>query len=165
MDVRLYVDEVERQLMTAAEAAGEEARTLAERLVGPLGSAIRLAVQDAVTVAAEEITRELAPGSVEVRLRGRDLDFAVTPPAGASDDEEVDAQPAPSLDDDGAMARVNLRLPDQLKARVEQAAARDGLSVNSWLVRAAAIAVERAEPGRRRAGRGLPGTRYTGWAR
>ena len=60
------------------------------------------------------------------------------------------------------MSRINLRMPEHLKARVERAAADEGLSVNAWLVRAAAVALERANP-ERRAPQGAQ--RYTGWAR
>ena len=72
------------QLEVAAEAGGDEARALAERLVAPLDAAIRLAVQDALAAAAEEITLELAPGSVELRLRGREPEFVVSLAAGRS---------------------------------------------------------------------------------
>jgi hypothetical protein len=64
------------------------------------------------------------------------------------------------------MARINLRMPDHLKSRVDHAAAGEGLSVNAWLVRAAADAVERVDPAPRsdrRGGRGAQ--RFTGWAR
>src|ERR1039458_4061050 len=80
MNLRLYVEDIHRQLLTAAEAGGDEARALTERLVAPLDAAIRLALQDVLAAAAEEITCELAPGSVELRLRGRDPEFVVTPP-------------------------------------------------------------------------------------
>ena len=66
------------------------------------------------------------------------------------------------------MARINLRLPDQLKSRVEQAADREGLSINAWLVRAVAAAVERGDRARRRRpakGGSGGGRRYTGWGR
>jgi hypothetical protein len=67
------------------------------------------------------------------------------------------------LDDEGSVSRINLRLPDQLKSRIEEAAGRDGLSVNAWLVRAAAAAV-RPEPAvTQRAPVG--GQRFTGWVR
>jgi hypothetical protein len=141
-----------------------------ERFAAPLEAAIRLALQDALAAAAEEITCELAPGGVEVRLRGRDLDFVVTPPPAdpaTAEGAGADSGPLPPVPDgdDGSVARINLRLPDHLKTRVEQAAGRDGLSVNAWLVRAAAAALERSDPDRGRA-RGPKGTqRYTGWAR
>lgn len=172
MDLAPYVDNLQQQLAVAAEAGGEEARAVAERLAAPLDSAIRLTLQDALTVAAEEITLELAPRAVEVRLRGRELEFVVTPaPAESSeadraDDDDGVAPPPPVDGDEGSMTRINLRLPDHLKARVEQAAGREGLSVNAWLVRAAAAALERADPDRRRGPRPARGTQhYTGWAR
>jgi hypothetical protein len=174
MDLTAYVDNLQRQLAVAAEAGGDEARAVAERLAAPLDAAIRLTLQDALTVAAEEITLELAPRAVDVRLRGRELECVVTPaPAELSsagsgdDDDDHGVSPLPPVDgDEGSMTRINLRLPDHLKARVEQAAGREGLSVNAWLVRAAAAALERADPDRRRGPRPERGTqRYTGWAR
>lgn len=61
---------------------GDEARALAERLTAPLESAARLTMLNVLSAATDEITRELAPGSVDVRLRGLDPDFLVTlPPA------------------------------------------------------------------------------------
>jgi hypothetical protein len=169
MDLRQYTETIQRQLAVAAEAGGDEARALAERLVAPLDAAIRLALQDALAAAAEEITTELAPGSVELRLRGRDPEFVVTPPpADAPDDDLAEvAEPAAAPEgDDGAMSRINLRLPDHLKTRIEHAAGSEGLSVNAWLVRAAAAALGRPGPARPREPRAPRGAqRYTGWAR
>lgn len=171
MDLAPYVEHLQTQLATGADAAGEEARAVVERLAAPLEAAIHLTLQDALSVAAEEITCELAPGAVEVRLRGRELEFVVTPPPAetpAGDFAEADhgAPPPPVDADEGAMSRINLRLPDHLKARVEQAAGREGLSVNAWLVRAAAAALNRADPDRRRGPWPSRGTQhYTGWAR
>ena len=172
MDLAIYVDNLQRQLAVAAEAGGDEARAVAERLAAPLDAAIRLTLQDALTAAAEEITLELAPRAVDVRLRGRELEFVVTPApaepsaADSGDDDGGVGSPPPVDGDEGSMTRINLRLPDHLKARVEQAAGREGLSVNAWLVRAAAAALERVDPDRRRGPRPARGTqRYTGWAR
>lgn len=167
MDLRPYIDSINSQLAAAAEAGGEEARTMAERLAATLDAAIRLALQDALAAAAEEITVELAPGSVELRLRGRDPEFVVTPaPVDDQSQGEPYREPAPVDAEEGGVARINLRLPDQLKARVEQAAVAEGLSVNSWLVRAATAALERPDPGSRKTPPArYGGQRYTGWAR
>lgn len=176
MDLNPYIDSLRRQVFVAAEAGGTEARELAERLVTPLDAAIRLTLQDALASAAEEITVELAPGSVELRLRGREPEFVVTPPpmpdAPAREADDVAplgwrALASGSLEgEEGGTARINVRMPDHLKARVEEAAARDGVSVNAWLVRAAAAALERSDPERRRERRASRGSqRYTGWAR
>jgi hypothetical protein len=175
MQIDTYIQSVRSQLELAAEAGGEDARDLARRLVAPLESAIRLSVQDALAAAAEEITLELAPGSVELRLRGREPEFVVSlPPAepGAGDVAEDQAVPPASWraqgeDDDAALSRINLRLPDRLKARIEEAATDEGLSINAWLVRTAAVAVERRDPVHRRESRTTPhgAQRYTGWSR
>jgi hypothetical protein len=175
MDLSPYIANIHQQLADSAEAGGDEARSLAERLAAPLDSAIRLALQDALGTAAEEITLELAPGSVELRLRGRNPEFVVTlPPAEQTADDRADAAQdiAYSLaphnlgeGDDGGMSRINLRMPDQLKTRVEQAAGNEGLSVNTWLVRAAGLALDRSDT-TRRAGRAASGPgRFTGWVR
>lgn len=170
MDLTPYVDQLRRDLLTAADAGGEEARALAERLTAPLESSVRLALLSALSQAAEEITAQLAPGAVDVRLRGSDLGFAVTvpptePPAGPAGDSPAAEPPAVDLDEGGTL-RITLRLPEQLKARVDEAATRLGVSVNTWLVRAIAGAMEpqprTAEP---RRGRRSYGSDYTGWAR
>jgi hypothetical protein len=170
MNLDLYVENLNRQLAVAAEAGGDEARALAERLVAPLEAAIRLTLQDALAAAAEEITTELAPGSVELRLRGRDPEFVVTPPPADSSADDLagddERPPVVPEGDEGAVSRINLRMPDHLKARIEQAAGSEGLSVNAWLVRAAAAALERTGSSRRPERRASQGAqRYTGWAR
>ncbi|MGA2836758.1 MAG: toxin-antitoxin system HicB family antitoxin [Acidimicrobiales bacterium] len=176
MDLRPYIDEIHDQLEVAAEAGGEAARALAERLAAPLDAAVRLSLLDALAAAAQEITRELAPGSVEVRLRGRDPEFVVTNPAEPADgylddgvatmEFEATAATGGLVGDDGGMARINLRMPDHLKSRIDRAAAGQGLSVNAWLVRAAAAALERTDPSGRSVRRAPQGSqRFTGWAR
>jgi HicB family len=170
MDLRFHVESLHRQLVAAAVVGGEDARVLVERLAAPLDAAIQLTLQDVVAAAAEEITTELAPGSVEVRLRGRDPEFVVTlPPTPAPAGDEPAAptvRPAPADGDEGGTSRINVRMPDQLKARVEQAANAEGLSVNTWIVRAAAAALDRTLPARPSDRRGPQGgQRFTGWAR
>ena len=167
MDLAPYVENLRRELAVAADAGGEDARALAERLTAPLESAIRLTLLDALSAAADEITRELAPGSVELRLRAGEPDFVVTPaPADETVEPARDAPPAPAEADEGATARINLRLPEQLKAGVEHAAGRERLSVNAWLVRVVAAAVAPADPDRRPQQRGgRVGESYTGWVR
>lgn len=175
MDLRPYIESIHQQLADTAEAGGDDARALAERLAAPLDAAIRLALQDALGAAAEEITVELAPGSVELRIHGRNPEFVVTPPPvdrpvdDFSDELYVHAPGPDALSpadaDEGGTSRINLRMPDHLKTRVEQAASSEGLSVNTWLVRAASSALDRADAGGRegRVSRG-PG-RFMGWVR
>ncbi|MEV4053780.1 hypothetical protein AB0J55_21525 [Amycolatopsis sp. NPDC049688] len=160
MDLTPFVDSLRREFAVAAEAAGEDAVALAGRLASPLASAIRLTLLDALSAAADEITRDLAPGSVEVRLRRREAEFAVSVPT-APEPAPAEAPPPPEADD-GAVSRINLRLPDQLKQRVEEAASRERLSINAWLVRAAstALGADASRPPHRRS---VYGEKYTGW--
>src|ERR1700688_5304937 len=88
MGLRPYIESIHQQLAETAEAGGDDARALAERLAAPLDAAIRLALQDVLAAAAEEITCELAPGSVELRLRGRDPEFVVSLPQSELPSEE-----------------------------------------------------------------------------
>jgi hypothetical protein len=177
MELTPYVELLRRELAVAAEAGGEEARALAERLTAPLESAIRLTLLEALSAATAEITRDLAPGSVHLRLTGREPDFVVTvPPTDLSvTEEQAPSAPAAATDDatlpsgdKGGTSRINLRLPDDIKAAVEDAAGRERISVNAWLVRAAAAQLGRgAGPA---AGPGAGGLRgrgqtFTGWAR
>ncbi|MCC8248024.1 toxin-antitoxin system HicB family antitoxin [Saccharothrix luteola] len=162
MDLTPYVDNLRRELATAAESGGAEARALAERLVAPLESAVRLTLLEALSTAVDEITRDLAPGSVDVRLRGRDPEFVVSVPDDATPSQDDAMELPPVVPEEGAVARINLRLPEHLKLRVEEAASREGVSVNAWLVRAAAAGLGH---GGRPAGRSAARQSYTGWVR
>jgi hypothetical protein len=169
MELSLYVESLRDHMALAAESGGDEARATAERLVGQLESAVRLVLLEALSAAADEITGELAPGAVEVRLRGTDPTFVVTPPPGEDSFAETEPESrAPVLSgaaetDEGGTARLNLRLPESLKTRVEEAARVEGLSLNAWLVRAAAAALGPGGQPQRRTASG--GVHYSGWVR
>jgi hypothetical protein len=174
MELTQYVESLRRELTTAAEVGGEDARALANRLLRPLDAAVRLTLLEALSAAAEEISAELAPGAVDVRLRGGTAGFVVTPPPTPVTPADDDAGPVEvrlpvAEGDDAAMVRINLRLPANLKALIEDAAAAGGLSVNAWIVRATAAGL--ASEGRR-ATRPAPaqkpdrvGQNYSGWVR
>lgn len=174
MELTRYVVDLQDRLAAAAEIGGEDARQLAQQLAAPLDAAVRLVLLEALTAAAGEISAELAPGSVDVRLRAGVPEFVVeagtpvidTPPAPPRSATAVPESPAPDADE-GTTTRTTLRLPDHLKAQVEVAAARDGVSVNTWLVRAVAGALDHP------VGRPAPqpttdprtANRFNGWVR
>ena len=171
MDLTPYVDNLRRELAVAAEAGGDDARALAERLTAPLESAIRLALLDALSAAADEITRDLAPGSVEVRLRGRDPEFVVTPPpADAAGRAGAGRPPAPAAargaPTTARTARINLRLPEQLKA-AHRGGRRPRAAVGQRLARPRRRrrAARRRRPPRPPQRGGAAGQRFTGWVR
>lgn len=139
MDLYPYLETVRGELTAAADVESDDVRRAAERLARALEPAVRLALMEALSQAAAEITRDLPAGSVEVRLRGRDPEFVVdvldvvpTPlaqvtfPAGAQDDDP----------DDSTVTRITLRLPESLKTRAEELAAASRHSLNTWIVQA-----------------------------
>ena len=169
MDLAQYVSALQEQLAVAAASGGDDALALAERLTAPLEAATRLVLLEALSAAATEISCELAPGSVDLRLRGRDPEFVVIPPPGgqvfeheASRPSALSTQAAAGDGDEDSTARITLRLPEQLKLRMEEEANREGLSVNAWLVRAVAAALKNRGRG---SGQGPPpgGEHFTGW--
>jgi len=144
MDITPYVESLRQDLAAAAEAGGPEAKAAAERLALALDPAVRLALMDALSQAAAEITSELAAGSVDVRLKGREPQFVVdvpTMPLQAADQPTAPTAPhaptppeAEEEDEDGNVARITLRIPESVKFKAEELAAKSGHSLNSWLV-------------------------------
>jgi HicB family len=183
MELTPFVDAMRRDLSAATALADEPTRNIVDRLGTTLDTTARLAMYDALSQACAEISRELSPGAVEVRLAGRDPQFVVTAPPrvtptpptppvpptapippipplgtiaalpplatttvlpiddGAGPDDEAGDSQGDTDDSDGGSARITLRLPGNLKNRVDEAAARSGLSVNAWLVQAVQDAV------------------------
>lgn len=145
MELAPYIDSLRADLAAVAEAAGPEARTTAERLVASLDSAVRMAMLEALSDAAAEVTTQLPGGAVELRLKGREPQFVVTaepmltapePPGEAGGNEAGDDDP----EDGGAVARITVRIPESLKARAEELASGRGQSLNSWIVQALRLA-------------------------
>jgi HicB family len=135
MDITPYVDTLRRDLVAAAEAGSDELKQAAERLAYALDPSARLALMEAISHAAAEITAELPEGSVEVRLVGRELDFVVeiAPPSAMPAPPPPPAPPVVE-EEDGDLARITLRIPEAVKARAEEKAAAAGQSLNTWMV-------------------------------
>ena len=166
MELNAYVEALQAQLASAAAAAGQEGIEMAERLTGTLDAAARLVLQDALSDAAQEITRDLAPASVEIRLRGRELAFVVTPTRSAEEPAGGEAERSAGRGSEaaveGATSRISFRPPDHLKVRIEDAAERDGLSVNAFLVRTLTAVLDPGRaPSTRTDSKGA--TRVDGW--
>ena len=135
MDITPYVDSLRQDLVAAAEAGGDDIKRAAERLMMALAPATRLVLMEAISQAAAEITAELPSGGVDVRLEGRDLDFVVHGPPAAPAAPPPPPPPAPEETDEGGLARITLRIPESVKTRAEEKAARAGDSLNTWLVK------------------------------
>jgi hypothetical protein len=162
MDITGYIDRLRADLVAAAASGGETMVDAAERLATTLDAAVRMVLLEALSDAAAEISTELDGGAVEVRLKGRDPQFVVTPPPTPFAETDAADTESAGEHDDAVTVRITLRLPESLKQRVEEAANRSRQSLNTWLVEAARSASrEPASPWEWRVG----GKRLSGWAR
>ncbi|HEY2327602.1 MAG TPA: toxin-antitoxin system HicB family antitoxin [Gaiellaceae bacterium] len=133
MNLTIVLEGLTEDLQGIASLGDERSAQIARRLADALGSNLRLKVFDLLTQAAVELSSKLPNGHVEVRLVGQEPELIfvddVGPDHTGSSSEELSA-------------RITLRLPEGLKAAVERAADREGVSANTWLVRAIARAAE-----------------------
>jgi hypothetical protein len=146
MDIDAHIEALAADLATTAGLGDDVTLRVAGQLSLALLPAFRLRVQDILAEAALELNDQLPSGHVELRLAGGDVGLTYL-------EDHAAAEPA---GDDAQAARITLRLPEGLKARAESAAGAEGVSLNTWLVRATARALDRGRVGR--------GRRITGYA-
>ncbi|GIM95212.1 hypothetical protein [Paractinoplanes toevensis] len=155
MDLTPYLETLRADLAAAAAPGGPETTRAAELLGHSLEASARLALLEALSDAAAEITTHLSDATVEVRLRGREADLVVTRTAPEQPDNQP---PPPPMADAGDLTRLTLRMAESLKTHVEQMAAAEGISVNAWLVRAVTSALTfRNQPQPPRSGKRMTG--------
>lgn len=161
MDLSPYIDQLRQDLHSAASAGDEQTRQAATVLSGAIEPAVRLAVMNALSDLAAEVTTQLDGQVVDIRLDGRDVRVVVSgghraPPA----EEEVEPPPPPPSGDAGDISRITLRLLDEIKTQAEQAASSQGVSLNTFVAQAVQGALHSGRPRGpwdRRGGRGRGG--------
>jgi hypothetical protein len=139
MDLTPYVDSLREDLTTTASAGDEQTRRAAAVLSAALEPAIRLAIMNAMSDLAAEVTAALDDHVVEVRLAGRDVQVVVTGTAQRAPEPEQE-QPLPPFTGGATSAenisRMTLRMFEQIKNQAEQAAAAQGVSLNTFVSQA-----------------------------
>src|SRR5204863_2792598 len=125
MQIDGYVQALREDLARVAAVGDESTARAAELLAVALESAVGRRLLEALGEAALELNGQLQRGRVEIRFAGGDPELVYVP-----DEEEPPLEAA----DEAFTARITLRLPESLKARLETAASREGVSVNTWLV-------------------------------
>jgi predicted HicB family RNase H-like nuclease len=129
-----HVKAIQADLAAAAALGDEAAAEAGRRLSEALESSLYVRLLDILTEAGVDLSTSFANGHVEVRLAGREPELVFV--------DAVEAEEPHALPGDDTSARITLRLPESLKTSVEVAAAADGISANSWIVRALARALE-----------------------
>jgi hypothetical protein len=171
MDLSHYVSQLREDLASAAAAGDEQTRRTAALLGAAIEPAARLALMNALSDLAAEVTATLPDRVVEVRLDGRDVRVSVTADATAEPTPEPEPEPQGGFRgfagaDSGDISRITLRLVEQIKNKAEQAAASQGVSLNSWVAQAVQGALSDAgkRHGRRDDSKGdRDGRRIKGW--
>ena len=128
-----YVQALRDDLVRVAAVGDESTARAAELLAVALESSLGRRLQEALGEAALELSSQLDNGRIEVRIAGGDPELVLVRDDGA---------PAEPPADEAFTARITLRLPESLKGRLEAAATREGVSVNTWLVHVLAHAAE-----------------------
>jgi Arc-like DNA binding domain len=157
MDLSPYIESVRGGVVNASALADERTQHVAERLGTAIESSTRLALIQALSDAAGSISAEMAPSSVELRMVGQDPEFVVSIQTAQAESTLLLPDTEPDLDatgessanepDDEPVARITLRLPQSVKARVDEVASSEGISTNAWLIRAVMDALsERSGP-------------------
>jgi plasmid stabilization system protein ParE len=151
MQMAQFLDSLQADLEEIAAVGDDAAAQAARRLSQALRASVGMRLLDTLGDVALELSSQLPAGHVEVRLSGQDPQLVFV--------EEEQPAPAAPAADDAASARITLRLPEALKGSVEAAAAREGVSVNTWIVRALSREVSAPVRGPR------VGSRLTGFAK
>lgn len=144
MDLTAYTDSLRDDLSAAAALGDEQTRRTAAALASSFEPAARLTLMSALSDLAAEVTAALGDRVVEVRLDGRNVRVVVTGDQPGTETTS-DAKARTIEDVTGDISRVTLRMVEQVKAKAEQAATKEGVSLNSWLSQAVQGALR--EPG------------------
>lgn len=135
MELSPYVSALRENLTAAAAAGDEQIRTAARVLAATLEPAARLAIMNALSDLAGEVTLALEDRVVEVRLDGQDVQVVVT--STPTDEPEAVEEPPPTVPDaTGDITRITVRLLEELKSKAEEAASARGVSLNSFVSQA-----------------------------
>jgi hypothetical protein len=167
MELSPYVEGLRRELASLTRFAPDEVAKLAEQLADALDSSVRLTLLEVLSAAAAEITERLDATVIDLRLSGGDPEFVITA-VHPQQDEPAPGSGQEAAADEAGTARVTLRLPEALKAKIEAQASASGLSVNAWLAQAAIRALDssgQAQQTSSQRTRTGPGHRITGYAR
>lgn len=147
MKTSWFTETLRADLEAVGAMGSEKAMKVADRMIAVTLPLARSRMLEAMSMALEELSAAVGVERIDLRVSGDDVVFVPTEPSPA----------APAVDLTGEQARFSLRLPDELKGRIEARATSEGLSANAWMVRALELAVGQAARGSSHRGRHLSG--------
>jgi hypothetical protein len=152
MKMSLVVDGLRSDVVAVGELGDDTVAVVADRIADVLGRSVPGRVLDLLSDAAAELTATLPDGHVDIRVAGDDVDLTYV-------EDGPGPSAAPTSDGDGQSARISLRLGEGLKSRLEEGAAAEGVSVNTFIVHM----LERGMSGNRNRSRNRVGNRLHGY--
>jgi hypothetical protein len=129
MKMSLVVDGLRSDVVAVGELGDETVAEVAGRIADVLGRSVPGRILDVLSDAVAELTSTLPNGRVDIRVAGDDVDLTYV-------EDDLGPAPASAGEADEQSARITLRLGEGLKSRLETGAAAEGVSVNTFIVRA-----------------------------
>lgn len=146
MDLSSYINQLREDLTSAASAGDDQTRQTAAALSAAIEPAARLAIMNALSDLAAEVTTHLDGQVVDLRLDGRDVRVVVSGTASSGDQNTTAEPPPPPTGESGDISRITLRLLDEVKSKAEQAASAQGMSLNTFVSQAVQGALHGGRP-------------------
>ena len=126
MRMSKFIDLLAADLKALGQLGGAELESAVSRLIPTLEPVLRTRRLEVLTEIAGELKQQLPGAHVEARLAGDEVELVYL------QDEPAAPRDMPSE----LNARITLLLPEDLKSRIETAETKEGIYLNSWLLKA-----------------------------
>lgn len=132
MQTSWFTESLRSDLEAVGSMGSDKAMKVADRLITVALPLAKARMLEAMSMALAELSAVMGVDGIDLRVSGDDVTFVPTQPSAPAQQSVVDP---------GEQARFSLRLPDDLKVRIDERAAAEGISTNTWIVRALESAV------------------------
>lgn len=124
MKMSKFIDLLSVDIKTLGKLGGTELESAVSRLIPTLAPVLRTRLLEALTDIAEELSEQFPGAHLEARVQGDEIGLVYIEDGSTARENPADLN-----------ARITLRLPEDLKSRIENAATKEGISLNSWLLK------------------------------
>ena len=124
MKMSKFIELLSNDIKALGKLGGQELDSAVSRLIPTLAPVLRTRLLEALTEIAEELSEQLPGAHLEARVQGDEIELIYFEDGSVTRESPADLN-----------ARITLRLPEDLKSRIESAATKEGISLNSWLLK------------------------------